>query len=142
MSEPSAPSAVWQVGQKMSEAGHAAFLTGPGLRDLLTGRKTFEGFDCVYAAGLYDYLQQKTARRLTRILFDSLRSRGRLLIANFLPDISDVGFMESYMGWKLIYRSRTEFLDVTEDIPLEDMEDISLYTEPNQTILFLEIEKR
>ena len=26
-----------QVGQKMVEAGHATFLVGPGLRDLLTG---------------------------------------------------------------------------------------------------------
>ncbi len=37
MSDPSAPSAVVQVGQKMIETGHAAFLVGPGLRDLLTG---------------------------------------------------------------------------------------------------------
>ena len=37
MSDPSAPSAVVQVGQKMIEAGHTAFLVGPGLRDLLTG---------------------------------------------------------------------------------------------------------
>ena len=37
MSDPSAPSAVVQIGQKMTEAGHAAFLVGPGLRDLLTG---------------------------------------------------------------------------------------------------------
>jgi tRNA nucleotidyltransferase/poly(A) polymerase len=37
MSDPSAPSAVVQVGQKMIEAGHASFLVGPGLRDLLTG---------------------------------------------------------------------------------------------------------
>jgi tRNA nucleotidyltransferase/poly(A) polymerase len=37
MSHPSAPSAVVQIGQKMVEAGHAAFLVGPGLRDLLTG---------------------------------------------------------------------------------------------------------
>jgi tRNA nucleotidyltransferase/poly(A) polymerase len=36
MSDPSAPSVVWQIGQKMIEAGHAAFLVGPGLRDLLT----------------------------------------------------------------------------------------------------------
>jgi len=37
MSDPSAPSAVVQVGQKMIEAGHASFLVGPGLRDLLAG---------------------------------------------------------------------------------------------------------
>jgi tRNA nucleotidyltransferase/poly(A) polymerase len=37
MSDPSAPSAVVQIGQKVIEAGHAAFLVGPGLRDLLAG---------------------------------------------------------------------------------------------------------
>jgi tRNA nucleotidyltransferase/poly(A) polymerase len=37
MSDPSTPSVVVQVGQKMVEAGHASFLVGPGLRDLLTG---------------------------------------------------------------------------------------------------------
>ena len=37
MSDLSVPSAVVQLGQKMIEAGHASFLVGPGLRDLLTG---------------------------------------------------------------------------------------------------------
>ena len=37
MSDPSAPSAVVQVGQKVIEAGHAGFLVGSGLRDLLAG---------------------------------------------------------------------------------------------------------
>jgi len=37
MSEFSVPSAVVQIGQKMVEAGHASFLVGPGLRDLLIG---------------------------------------------------------------------------------------------------------
>jgi tRNA nucleotidyltransferase (CCA-adding enzyme) len=37
MSDPSAPSAVWQIAQKVIDAGHAAFWVGPGLRDLLAG---------------------------------------------------------------------------------------------------------
>jgi len=37
MSEPRAPSAVVQIAQTMIGAGHAAFLVGPALRDLLTG---------------------------------------------------------------------------------------------------------
>ncbi len=31
------PSAVVQIGQKLAKSGHASFLVGPGLRDLLTG---------------------------------------------------------------------------------------------------------
>jgi tRNA nucleotidyltransferase/poly(A) polymerase len=37
MSDTSAPSTVVQIGQKMIEAGHTAFLVGPGLRDHLAG---------------------------------------------------------------------------------------------------------
>jgi len=37
MSKFSAPSAVVQIGQKLVDAGHASFLVGPGLRDLLIG---------------------------------------------------------------------------------------------------------
>jgi tRNA nucleotidyltransferase (CCA-adding enzyme) len=37
MSEFSVPNAVVQIGLKLVDAGHAAFLVGPGLRDLLTG---------------------------------------------------------------------------------------------------------
>ena len=112
------------------------------VRELLSGRQVFGDLDCAYAAGLYDYLQQKTARRLTKIMFDALKSGGRLLVANFLPDITDVGYMESFMGWQLIYRSRLDLLDVTDEISLDAVEDIRLFSEPNKHILFLEIHKR
>jgi hypothetical protein len=34
-----------------------------------------------------------------------LKPGGRLLVANFLHDLPNVGYMESFMGWPLIYRS-------------------------------------
>ncbi len=122
--------------------GSLGVRTVPGsVRDLLAGRVEFAGFDLVYAAGLYDYLQQRTARRLTRIMFDALRPGGRLLVANFLPDIGDVGFMESYMSWQLIYRSRPELLDVAEEIPIASHDRLRLYTERSRSILFLDVER-
>lgn len=62
-------------------------------------------FDCIYAAGLYDYLETPVAIRLTTALFHLLAPGGRLVLANFAPDIVDAGYMETYMGWRLIYRT-------------------------------------
>jgi len=55
------------------------------------------GFDLIYAAGLFDYLSDRLCRRLTRNLVLRLNPGGRLLLANFLPGIRDVGYMETFM---------------------------------------------
>ena len=39
-------------------------------------------FDVVYSTGLFDYLQQSTAQRLTWVMFQMLRPGGRLLIVD------------------------------------------------------------
>jgi len=113
-----------------------------GVRQLLTKRHDLGFFDLVYSMGLYDYLQLPAAQRLTASLFDLLRPGGRLLIANFLPGILDVGYMESYMDWKLIFRKRQDMLAIAEEIPLSSIHDIRIFAEDNQNIIFLQITKR
>jgi SAM-dependent methyltransferase len=79
------------------------------VRGLLTGSIPVEGrFDLVYAAGLYDYLKHPVATALTSALFRLLRPGGRLLIANFAPNLADIGYMEAFMDWHLIYRTESE----------------------------------
>jgi extracellular factor (EF) 3-hydroxypalmitic acid methyl ester biosynthesis protein len=112
------------------------------IRRLFGQRQDLGLFDLVYSTGLYDYLQMPAAQRLTAALFRWLRPRGRLLIANFLPGILDVGYMESYMAWKLIYRTRQEMLAIAEEVPLADIRDIRLFAEDNQNIIFLQMTKR
>jgi cyclopropane fatty-acyl-phospholipid synthase-like methyltransferase len=58
---------------------------------LIAGRTTFADFDFVYAAGLFDYLNVRAAKRLARAMFTMLRPGGRMLIPNFLSGISDMG---------------------------------------------------
>jgi hypothetical protein len=96
----------------------------------------------VYSTGLFDYVPAPAAQRLTWALFQLLRPRGRLLLANFLPGIPDLGYMESYMDWKLLYRTRKEMLEMAQDIPQAALHDIRLFAEENQNIIFLQITRR
>jgi extracellular factor (EF) 3-hydroxypalmitic acid methyl ester biosynthesis protein len=112
------------------------------IRHLLVGRTRLEPFDLIYSTGLYDYLPLPAAQRLTTSLFQLLKPRGKLLIANFLPGILDVGYMESYMAWKLTFRTRQDMLAISETIPLARIRDIHLFAEDNQNIIFLQVTRR
>lgn len=114
------------------------------VRDLIVGRHAADltGFDLVYAAGLYDYLRDDAARRLTQTLFGMLTSGGTLLVANFLPGIRDRGYMESFMNWHLIYRTMREIETLGEGIPRDQMAGTRMFDDPTHNIGFLEIVKR
>ena len=109
------------------------------IRKMLRGRMDFGSFDLIYSTGLYDYLNQKTAQRLSCNLFSMLKPGGKLVIANFLPSIHDIGYMEACMDWFLVYRNRMDMMGLTELIPQIDMHDIHVSVEENQNIVFLEV---
>jgi SAM-dependent methyltransferase len=81
------------------------------LRDteLFTG---FGRFDLIYSVGLFDYLRPHTAVGLTRNLHAKLAEGGRALIANMVPDNASRWYMEHHLDWWLIYRTRTELLEM------------------------------
>lgn len=112
------------------------------VRRMLSGRNDLGTFDLIYTTGLYDYLNDSLARRLTARLFNDLHPGGRLVIANFLPEIRDVGYMEMYMDWHLIYRNRTQMLSLADPILESEVKEIRLRSEDNQNVVFLEIMKR
>lgn len=112
------------------------------VRDVLTGKAIFTGFDFVYAAGLYDYLALPVAQRLTEKLFAMLQPGGRLLLANFLPGILMAGYMEACMDWWLIYRTKAELLQCTETLPEQQIATLSLYVDEYQNIAYIEIERK
>jgi hypothetical protein len=95
----------------------------------------------VYAAGLYDYLSQSFATRLTKVMFDMLRSGGKLLVANFVPNHAEVGYMETFMQWHLIYRTEHKLAALADEIPPSEIAFKRTFLEENGNILFLEIIK-
>ena len=102
----------------------------------------FENQDLVYAAGLYDYLEDDLARALTTVLFKALGSGGRLLIANFTPDTYDAAFMESIMDWRLIYRSPEEVHALASGIPPADVKSIEHFSDDNRHVTYMRVVRR
>ncbi|MBS1788178.1 MAG: class I SAM-dependent methyltransferase [Acidobacteria bacterium] len=111
------------------------------VRSILKGETSFADFDFVYSTGLYDYLPQSVATDLTTKLFEMLKPGGQLLVANFLTGVPDVGYMETFMGWPLIYRTDEELADVASGIDQTQIADCRTFRDPLQNIVFLEVKR-
>jgi len=131
------PASLKEIERSYGRFGVEPFLAT--IRQLLTQKVDLGLFDVVYSTGLFDYLQETTAQRLTWVMFQMLRPGGRLLVANFLPGIPDLGYMESYMDWKLVYRTRLEMMEIAAAIPQAQIRDLRIFAEENQNILFLQV---
>lgn len=122
-------------------AGYGVETVTASFRRLLDGKQGAGEFDLVYSTGLFDYLNQRIGRRLVTSMFQKLRPRGSLIVANFLPDVRDIGYMETFMDWNLIYRSRSEMVDLTNDIPESEVREVQLVSEECKNIIFLQVTK-
>jgi SAM-dependent methyltransferase len=125
------------VQQELSEFGVVPVCGS--IKALFRGELAREKFDLIYSTGLYDYLDDRVARKLTARLFQMLNPGGRLLVANFLPDIWGVGYMEAFMDWHLIYRSWEEMGAVASAIPESELASQRTFAEKHANIVFLEL---
>lgn len=111
------------------------------VRRIIAGRVELEPCDLAYSAGLYDYLQAPAATRLTSIMFNAVRPGGRLLLANFLPNIADVGYMEGVMDWELIYRDDAEMRCLLGEIDTREIAAVDQFHDPMGNITFMTVTK-
>lgn len=102
----------------------------------LIAKPLAQKFDLVYAAGLFDYLQRPVAVALARRMVEMTAPGGTVLIANFLPGIADVGYMETFMDWHLIFRSREEVAEIMREASGDAISDLSVFTDPDENIAF------
>ena len=98
-----------------------------------------EEFDLVYAAGLYDYLWQGAAEQLTAWCFRRLRSGGRLLIANLLPDLPEAAYIEAITDWWLVYRTEREMADLANAISRHHILTRRVFTDSAACVAFLDL---
>lgn len=110
------------------------------VRSVLRGSR--EHYDCVYAAGLFDYLEQPVAQRLVSAMFALLNPGGELLVTNFAPEIPDVGYMECVMDWHLIYRTPEDMQNLAALIPQEQAGRLTLSSESDRNLIFLQITRK
>lgn len=93
-------------------------------RKLLRSEFLSGGFDLIYTAGLFDYLDDRIASALFRALSERLVRGGLLVIGNFAASAIGIGYMETFLEWKLIYRTPDELIRLGEgvhsDIRLEN----------------------
>lgn len=93
-------------------------------------------FDLIYSAGLYDYLPDALARRLTRRLLAMLRPGGRVLIANFVPGGSGRGYMELFMDWTLVLRTEAQMRELAEAAGAAHA---STFADPPRNVVYAEL---
>jgi extracellular factor (EF) 3-hydroxypalmitic acid methyl ester biosynthesis protein len=123
-------------------AGYPVRTMQCSVRAILSGKVKLEGFHFVYAAGLYDYLSERVAQRLTKLMFDMVVPDGRVLVANFAPGLPEVGYMESFMAWKLIYRTPEEMTRLSADVPGAEWKSHRVFWDASENIVFLDLVKR
>lgn len=111
------------------------------VRDVLAGRRRLPESDLSYTSGLYDYLPDSAATRLTTVMFEAVRPGGTLLLANFLPNILDAGYMESLMDWHLIYRGDDQMRALAGGVPPGDLAAVEQFHDPFDNITFLRLTK-
>jgi hypothetical protein len=78
------------------------------LRDLLGGGLTLGKFDFIYLSTMLDTLEDFRASALLSALVPLLESGGRLLAANFLPQVKDAAYLEACLDWWPLYRGEQE----------------------------------
>ena len=70
----------------------------------------YGGFDVIFCAGLFDYLEIPMAVSLTRSLYSHLASQGELYIGNMVPTSPNRWFMELNLDWNLKYKTHEDLL--------------------------------
>jgi hypothetical protein len=118
-------------------AGQRVRVVEQGVRELVArGGSALGRFDLIYSAGLYDYLPDSLARRLTERLLAMLAPGGRLLLANFVPTGSGRGYMELFMNWQLIVRNEAALREICTSAGAGA---IASFHDPHRNVVYAEM---
>jgi extracellular factor (EF) 3-hydroxypalmitic acid methyl ester biosynthesis protein len=104
---------------------------------MLRGKLAHSNFDLVYAAGLFDYLEDGVARHLCTDLIGRLSENGRLLIGNYTPNNTGRGYMDAVMDWQLIYRTEAALQDL---LPLQSSQ-VATFTDPWGNVVYADYKR-
>lgn len=89
-----------------------------------------------------DYLEDKIAKRLTKILFSMLDHGGYIIIPNFLESAMNRASMELLQDWFLTYRTKAQIEDLIVEIDPDDILGTSYHEDPYKSVGYLFVYKR
>lgn len=112
------------------------------VRGLLTNAYKLGTFDFIYAAGLYDYLSEKVAVKLTQNCLGMLKPGGTLLFANFSREMSDDGCLEVLMNWALLQRSEADMWSIVNASVDRNTVEADMRFGANRNIIYCTLRKR
>lgn len=124
------------------EMGHLGVTTMcESVRGLVTARVDLSNLDLAYAAGLFDYLGLPVAVAVTRAMLNMMKPGGRVIVANFAPNLVDIGYMETFMAWNLIYRDEHGMQEIAAGLPKDEVASSRVFREADNNIVYLEVTK-
>ena len=74
-------------------------------------------------------------------MFRSLRPGGRLIVANFAPELRDIAYMEAIMDWRLIYRDETALVTLASGIPSACIAAQSITRDRSGNVVYLTLDR-
>ena len=97
-------------------------------------------FDFIYSLNAFDRLHFADAERLIRTMFSMLAPGGRLLIANYAPDLPDAAYVEACMDWRPVYRTEEVMTELAHGIPERQIGGQVTFRDDWYSTVFLEVE--
>ncbi len=122
------------------EYDHPGLVTVSGsLRDFLvdTNKGTF---DFVYVPTLLDKLEDTKAAFVLNALLGSLKPGGRLLAANFAPDLKDAAYLEACLDWWPFYRTEEELAALLNTKSTQNLRGQALFRDDSEGSIFLDLQ--
>jgi len=112
------------------------------VRDLVRGGALFADMDLVYCSGLLEALPQGAAASLARALFAMLGRGGTLVLTQFLAGLTEAAFLETFMDWRMVYRTRAKLVALAQDLLPECDRDFHYVESPESTLGVLMLRRR
>lgn len=95
-----------------------------------------------HSAGLFDYLTTPVAGALLSRMFEMLKPGGKFLVANFANTCTEIGYMEAFMDWWLIYRDEAQMKTLVEVLDDSVTNNVQIFADPWKTIAYAVGERR
>ena len=100
-------------------------------------RYPLDGYDFVYCAGLFDYLQQRFCKKLTEVMGGLTRPGGEVLVTNVSRENTIPAVMADFLEWSLVERTTQEMMELAPADNLSLLKELK--SDSTRINLFLEL---